>query len=260
MKDRNSMDATMKSVNETIDLLLNHRSIRKFTDQPLMPEQVNMIVAAGQAASTSSNIQAYSVIAVMKEELKKELARLSGNQAYVHDCPVFLVWCADLSRLKAAAEKHQPGQETYEGTMEHLIVATVDTALAAQNAAIAAESLGLGIVYIGGIRNNIAEVADLLGLPELVYPLFGMCMGYPDQQPDLRPRLPQEAVLHWNGYDASASDKQVERYDEIMSAYLRERTGGAKDTPWSELMADKLAQPSRLHMGQFLRERGFATR
>ncbi len=252
----NSLDE-IKSMNETIALLLNHRSIRKFTDQTLTPEQVEMIVAAAQSASTSSNVQAYSVIAVMKDDLKKELARLSGDQAYVHSCPVFLVWCADLSRLKKAAQTHRPGEETYEGSMENLIVATVDTALAAQNAAVAAESLGLGIVYIGGIRNHIAEASSLLGLPELVYPLFGMCVGYPDQQPDLRPRLPQEAVLHWNRYDASTADTQVERYDEIMSAYLRERTGGAKDTPWSVLMADKLAQPSRMHMGQFLRERGF---
>lgn len=259
MHDKNSMKA-MKSMNETLALLLNHRSIRKFTDQPLTREQVETIVAAGQAASTSSNVQAYSVIAVTEKGLQEELARLSGNQAYVHSCPVFLVWCADLSRLKEAAQKHRPGGETYEGSMENLIVATVDTALAAQNAATAAESLGLGIVYIGGIRNQIAEVASLLGLPKLAYPLFGMCVGYPDQQPVLRPRLPQEAVLHWNGYDASRSEKHVHRYDEIMTDYLRERTAGAKATPWSELMADKLAQPSRMHMGQFLRDRGLGTK
>ncbi|WP_019635384.1 oxygen-insensitive NADPH nitroreductase [Paenibacillus fonticola] len=259
MHNENITDA-MKSANETIALLLNHRSIRKFTDQALTREQVETIVAAGQTASSSSHVQAYSVIAVTEEPLKAELARLSGNQAYVYSCPVFLVWCADLSRLKAAALKHRTGQETYEGSMENLIVATVDTALAAQNAAVAAESLGLGIVYIGGIRNQIAEVASLLGLPELVYPVFGMCVGYPDQEPVLRPRLPQQAVLHWNSYDASGSEKHVERYDEIMSAYLRERTGGAKDTPWSELMADKLAQPSRMHMASFLRDRGFGTK
>lgn len=259
MQDKNSMKV-MKSMNETLALLLNHRSIRKFTDQPLTREQVETIVAAGQAASTSSNVQAYSVIAVTEKGLQEELARLSGNQAYVHSCPVFLVWCADLSRLKKAAQQHRPGEETYEGSMENLIVATVDTALAGQNAAIAAESLGLGIVYIGGIRNQSAEVASLLGLPKLVYPLFGMCVGYPDQQPVLRPRLPQEAVLHWNGYEASRSEKHVRQYDEIMAAYLRERTVGAKATPWSELMADKLAQPSRMHMGQFLRDRGFGTK
>ncbi len=256
----NNHSEAIKSVNETVALLLGHRSIRKFKDEALTREQVETIVAAGQAASSSSHVQAYSVIAVTEKKLKEELSRLSGNQAYVYSCPVFLVWCADLSRLKAAAHKHRPGQETYEGSMENLIVATVDAALAAQNAAIAAESMGLGIVYIGGIRNQIAEAARLLGVPELVYPVFGMCIGYPDQQPILRPRLPQEAVLHWNGYDASTAEKQVARYDEIMSAYLRERTGGAKDTPWSELMADKLAQPSRMHMASFLRERGFGTK
>ncbi|MNM78399.1 FMN reductase (NADPH) [compost metagenome] len=140
---------------------------------------------------------------------------------------------------------------------ESFIIATVDTALAAQNAAVAAESLGLGIVYIGGIRNRIAEVAELLELPDLVYPVFGMCLGYPDQEPGLRPRLPVSAVLHWDEYDTDKTEEQVEIYDKTMTEYLRERTGGQKDKPWSELMAEKLTQPSRLHMREFLQKRGF---
>ncbi|RRJ63613.1 oxygen-insensitive NADPH nitroreductase [Paenibacillus oralis] len=247
----------MNKTNETISLLMAHRSIRKFSRQPVSREQVETIVAAGQMASTSSNVQAYTVIAVNDPERKKTLAALCGNQAYVEQCPVFLVWCGDLSRLKHTAERHLPAQETYEGAVENFIVATVDAALAAQNAAVAAESLGLGIVYIGGIRNQSAKVAELLGLPDLVYPLFGMCLGVPDQEPGQRPRLPQEAVLHWNGYDVSREEEHVAAYDETMSKYLRERTGGAKDTPWSVLMAEKLAQPSRLHLREFLRERGF---
>ncbi|MEC0331404.1 oxygen-insensitive NADPH nitroreductase [Paenibacillus macerans] len=247
----------MNKSNETISLLMAHRSIRKFSGQPVSREQVETIVAAAQMASSSSNVQAYSVIAVNDPERKKTLAALCGNQAYVEQCPVFLVWCGDLSRLKNAADRHLPSQETYEGSVENFIVATVDAALAAQNAAVAAESLGLGIVYIGGIRNRSAEVAELLGLPDLVSPLFGMCLGVPDQEPGRRPRLPQEAVLHWNGYDAAREEELVAAYDETMSKYLRERTGGAKDTPWSVLMAEKLAQPSRLHMREFLQERGF---
>jgi FMN reductase (NADPH) len=84
-----------------------------------------------------------------------------------------------------------------------------------------------------------------------------MCLGYPDQNPGLRPRLPLPAVLHWNQYDTAGQEEQVAAYDEIMSNYLRERTGGAKDTPWSKHMAEKLAQPARLHMREFLEKRGF---
>lgn len=244
-------------MNETISKMLEHRSIRKYSDRLVPRELIEQIVSAGQMASSSSNVQAYTVIAVTDADRKAKLAELCGNQAYVAECPVFLVWCADLSRLKRAAERHIPSETTYEGTTENFIVATVDTALAAQNAAIAAESLGLGIVYIGGIRNHSEEVADLLGLPQLSYPVFGMCLGYPDQNPGLRPRLPLPAVLHWNRYDTAGQEEQVAAYDQIMSSYLRERTGGAKDTPWSELMAEKLAQPARLHMREFLEKRGF---
>ncbi|MGG1312349.1 MULTISPECIES: oxygen-insensitive NADPH nitroreductase [Cohnella] len=247
-------------MNETLALLMNHRSIRKFADKPVSEDQLKTIIAAGQMASSSSNVQAYSVIAVTEAGLKKRLAELSGNQAYVEECPVFLVWCADLHRLKYCADLHAPGQPTYEDTAENLIVATVDTALAAQNAAVAAESLGLGIVYIGGIRNRIEEVSQLLELPDRVYPVFGMCVGVPAQEPMLRPRLPVEAVLHRNRYDGRKHAAEVARYDETMSAYLRERTGGKQDTPWSRLMADRLVQPVRMHMKAFLENRGFFRR
>ncbi|MNX67083.1 FMN reductase (NADPH) [compost metagenome] len=244
-------------MNDTISLLKRHRSIRKFKDKPLGKSMVEQIISAGQAASSSSNVQAFSVVAIMDTERKGILSELAGNQAYIRECPVFLVWCADLHRLKYSAERHRPGQDSYEDVTESFIIATVDTALAAQNAAVAAESLGLGIVYIGGIRNRIAEVAELLELPDLVYPVFGMCLGYPDQEPGLRPRLPVSAVLHWDEYDTDKTEEQVEIYDKTMTEYLRERTGGQKDKPWSELMAEKLTQPSRLHMREFLQKRGF---
>ncbi|MNH85226.1 FMN reductase (NADPH) [compost metagenome] len=244
-------------MNDTISLLKRHRSIRKFKDKPLGKSMVEQIISAGQAASSSSNVQAFSVVAITDTERKGILSELAGNQAYIRECPVFLVWCADLHRLKYSAERHRPGQDSYEDVTESFIIATVDTALAAQNAAVAAESLGLGIVYIGGIRNRIAEVAELLELPDLVYPVFGMCLGYPDQEPGLRPRLPVSAVLHWDEYDTDKTEEQVEIYDKTMTEYLRERTGGQKDKPWSELMAEKLTQPSRLHMREFLQKRGF---
>ncbi|MFD1773749.1 oxygen-insensitive NADPH nitroreductase [Paenibacillus rhizophilus] len=246
--------------NAVLSLLGRHVSVRKFRQDPVSEEQLAAIIGAAQMASTSSNVQAYSVIAVTDPALKLELAALAGNQAYVAECPVFLVWCADLYRLREAAKPHLNGAASYEDSTENFIIATVDTALAAQNAAVAAESLGLGIVYIGGIRNKIAEAAERLGLPELVYPLFGMCLGYPDQTPGLRPRLPLPAVLHHNRYDAEETVRQVEKYDSMMSDYLRKRTGGAKDTPWSAIMAGRLAEPIRLHMKDFLQGKGFMRR
>lgn len=246
--------------NEVLSLLNRHASIRKFKADPVSDEQLSAIIGAAQMASTSSNVQAYSVIAVTEPKLKSELGELAGKQSYVAECPVFLVWCADLYRLREAARQHLGGAASYEDSAENFIVATVDAALAAQNAAVAAESLGLGIVYIGGIRNEIAAVSERLGLPELVYPLFGMCLGYPDQEPGLRPRLPQPAVLHHNRYDAEEAVRQVEAYDKISSEYLSKRTGGTNSATWSAIMAKRLSEPIRLHMQEFLKSKGFMQR
>ncbi len=204
--------------NDTLSLLMKHASVRQFLDTPVSGEQLAAIIGAAQMASTSSNVQAYSVIAVTNPDLKAQLSGYSGNQAYIEQCPVFLVWCADLYRLHETAGPHLGDIPTYEDTTENLIVATVDVALAAQNAAIAAESLGLGIVYIGGIRNNSAAVSELLGLPELVYPVFGMCLGTPAGASGLRPRLPLAAVLHHNGYDKEQTKEQVKLYDKVSSS------------------------------------------
>ncbi|SEU24007.1 oxygen-insensitive NADPH nitroreductase [Paenibacillus sp. NFR01] len=258
--DNQAGDSAGTVTSETIELLRRHTSVRQYQDRPVSEAQLAAIVGAAQMASTSSNVQAYSVIAVRDAALKQQLSALSGNQAYIEQCPVFLVWCADLYRLRGAAAAHGDGGETYEDTTEQLLVATIDAALAAQNAAVAAESLGLGIVYIGGVRNNSAELSQLLGLPELVYPVFGMCLGYPAGVNGLRPRLPLKAVLHHERYDAAAQPEQVALYDDAYTAYMHERTGGKQAVAWSATMAQRLAQPVRLHMQDFLRARGFMRR
>lgn len=247
-------------MNETIDLMMKHRSVRKFKPDPVSDEQLAAIVSAGQMASSSSSVQAYTVIAVTDLEQKAKLAELAGNQAYVNECPVFLVWCADLYRLSDAAKRHLPEKQSYADSTENFMVATIDAALASQNAALAAESLGFGIVYIGGLRTRIEEVAELLELPEGVYPVYGMCIGVADQETGIRPRLPLDAVLHRNRYNAEQSIKGVEQYDETTTAYMKERTNGERTTPWSELMAKRLTEPTRLQVRPFLEGKGFLKR
>lgn len=242
-------------MNPTVELMQNHRSIRKYKSTPLTAEQIEAIIQSAQMAATSSNVQAYSVIGVTDPELKKQLAVLSGHQPYVEQSPLFLVWCADMYRLREACSIQET--EMVSGTMENFIVATVDVALAAQNAAIAAESIGLGIVYIGGIRSNPQEVSRLLHLPDLVYPVFGMCVGVPDQNPGKRPRLPMRTVYHENTYDTNKAREGIEEYDRMTRQYYLERTKGTRDTTWSKEMADKYRQPYRTHMRSFLEEQGF---
>jgi FMN reductase (NADPH) len=241
-------------MNETIELLLRHRSIRRFKQQAVEAEKVEAIIRSAQMAPTSSSIQAYSVIGVTDDSLRGKLAELSGN-VHVAQCPIFLVWCADLHRLGQACEAH--GQTIVNDTVESFLLATVDTALAAQNAATAAESLGLGICYIGGIRNRIAEVAEVLAVPRLVYPVFGMCVGYPDQEPLVRPRLPLKAVYHENRYDDRGTQEELAAYDETYRDYLLERSGGKNGARWTEQMAARMGKPDRVHMRSFLESQGF---
>ncbi|NBI29942.1 oxygen-insensitive NADPH nitroreductase [Chengkuizengella marina] len=242
-------------MNDTINLLKSHRSIRKYKSDPIPQEYVDEILTSAQMASSSSHVQAYSVIGVMDQEKKKKLSILSGNQTYVADCPLFFVWCADLYRLKAACDMEQT--EMISGTMENFIVSTVDVALAAQNAAIAAESLGLGIVYIGGIRNQSKEVTELLQLPELVYPVFGMCLGFPDQDPMVRPRLQTNMIYHQENYNTSKTTNELMDYNQIINEYYLDRTKGKVDTNWSKQMSNKFQTASRNHLRKYLEDQGF---
>lgn len=144
--------------NDSLTTLLSHRSIRAYLPNPLPEGTLELLVAAAQSAATSSNLQTWSVVAVENQERKERLSQLAGNQAHIRQCPLFLVWLADLARLAYVAESRGLSHEGLD-YLEMFVMATVDAALAAQNAAVAAESLGLGIVYIGGMRNHPEEVA-----------------------------------------------------------------------------------------------------
>jgi len=213
---------TADALNETIATLLNHRSVRAYTDKPIPEKTIELIIAAAQAASTSSNLQTWSVVAVTDTASKERLSQFAGNQAWVKNCPVFLVWIADLARLEALGKKRAVPAESLN-YVEMLLMATIDSALAAQNAAIAAESLGLGVVYIGGMRNQPEEVAKELGLPPKTFATFGMCLGYPEpaKLSSIRPRLPQSAILHKEKYDAQAYEAAAASYNAVMEGFYK---------------------------------------
>lgn len=242
-------------MNSTIELLKSHRSIRKFTQQPVPQETLECLVEAGQAAATSSFIQACTLIQVNDAANRQQLASLAGNQAYVAEAPVFLVCCADMRRLQLACEMNTAPMQS--GFTEQFITATADVALFSQNLTVAAESLGLGCVYIGGIRNNIAAVSELLELPELVYPVFGLCIGYPDQNPEVKPRLPVSVVLKQDSYQDSDDAPLIREYDQQVQDYYRTRTGGSKDMTWSGQMSGMLGKEARPHMLSYLQKQGF---
>ncbi|MBM7643901.1 FMN reductase (NADPH) [Scopulibacillus daqui] len=248
-------------MNETIQTILNHRSIRSFEDKKLTGEQIEVIVKSAQAASTSSFIQAYTIIGITDREKKEKLAELAGHQRYVAENGHLFVFCSDLHRHKLAAEIE--GLETEDiltsiESTEMFMVSCIDAALAAQNAVIAAESMGLGICYIGGIRNNLHEVTKLLKTPDRVIPLFGLCVGYPAKAAAQKQRLPFENIYHQEAYvqDDEALKEQLKQYNHDIAAYYKERTGGKRADRWTEQIASKVSHPTRMYMKQFLQSKG----
>jgi len=245
----------------TIDLIHKHGSVRKYKPDLVPREMVETIVAAGQRASTSSNLQMFSVVAVSEPEKRARLQELCGGQKHISQAPIFLAWCADLSRLDRVCELQGYQQET--GYVENFLLAATDVAIASQNAALAAESLSLGICYIGSLRINPRQVMDLLQTPRLVFPIFGMTLGWPLHPPRVRPRLPLGAVLHWEQYNQE-DQAYLYQYDQEMidtGIYEgRQVNGNGDDQPdygWMEHSARRVSQSLRPELREVLAEMGF---
>ena len=250
--------------NPTLDLIHSHASVRRYKANPLPASIIEAIVASGQRASTSSNLQAYSVVVVTDSAKRAKLSELCGNQKHVAEAPVFLAFCADRARLERVCQLRGYTQVT--GYVENFLVAAVDAAILAQNTALAAESLGLGICYIGSIRNNLPEVIDLLELPRLVIPITGMTVGWPEKSPRLTPRLPLRAVLHWEKYDTTDEDGALREYNRAMietgiyqgrQVPVPGKEGETEEYSWMEQSAQRVSQPARTGLRAVLEKQGF---
>ncbi|WP_261384243.1 oxygen-insensitive NADPH nitroreductase [Planococcus sp. CPCC 101016] len=240
---------------EMIQLIESHRSIRKFQDKPIEEGILETILLASRWAPTSHNMQAYSIITIKNPESKDKLSVWCGKQRYVKECPVFLVICADFYRLHIASEMHSEKAALDE--IENVIVGAVDAALVAENILLASRACGLGGVMIGGIRNNPEAVSDLLNLPKYVFPVMGMCLGYPDQNPWQKPRMPVKAVFHEEKYQTNLIPKALHEYDAIISEYYSLRTNGIRTSGWTEQLSSYISTPRRKELSDFLRKKGF---
>lgn len=237
----------------TIDLLCSHRSIRAFTEQGIDEAQRSAIIAAAQAASTSSFLQCSSIIRITDAAKREQLVQLTGGQPWVSAAAEFWVFCADFNRHQQICPDAQLGRA------EQLLLGCVDTALMAQNAMVAAESLGLGGVFIGGIRNSIAEVTKLLELPKFVLPLFGFCVGHPADAPDVKPRMPQAMLVHENSYQP-VDKNLLAQYDEQITAYYQQRDSNQRSETWSQLIQRLIIKETRPFILDYLHKQGWATR
>jgi nitroreductase len=249
--------------NEHISLLLSHRSVRGYRPDALPAGTLETLIAAAQSAATSSNLQTWSVIAVTDPDKKAALAKVAANQKHIEQCPLFLVWVADISRNQRLGAEEGVVLETMP-FQETFLVAAIDAALAAQNATVAAESFGLSCVYIGALRNNPQEVARVVGLPSGAFGVFGMCVGYASAagSTEVKPRLAQDVVLHHDVYDTTGESAGRAAYDSVLEGFST-RHGMAVDT-WTKRVIGRMgtlaAMAGRDKLVATLRGMGFELR
>lgn len=254
----------------TLETLLHHRSVRKYTGEPISDEMLHAVLEAGRAVSTSSYLQASSVIRVVDSAKRTALRQISCNMTadeynqaladgkrlghgYVESAAEYLVFCADAYRHNALADVNTDWTEV-------LLIGAIDVALMAQNMLAAAESLGLGGVYIGSLRNDIQRAGEVLGLPKHVIPLFGLCLGHPDWDAKInqsqRPRLPLDVLVSTDTYQ-TPSDEVLSAYNDEVKAYYGAR---GLDLDWKAQIAQTFGGDVRPFMLDYLQSQGFAKR
>lgn len=232
-----------------LETALSHRSIRKFSAEPVAPEMLAAALEAGRAASSSSFLQAVHIIRVTDVEIRKGLRAVGADQHYIETSAEFLVFCMDFAKHRQIA----PDAQT--DWTEVTLIGAIDAGIMAQNVMLAAESMGLGAVYIGSLRNDVGRVAELLDLPAHTMPLFGMCLGHPAQDPIERPRLPLGCVVSENRYQAMSAD-DFAAYNAVLGDYYRRRSN--LDLDWTAQVRNTLCREVRPDILPFLRKQGFA--
>lgn len=193
-----------------LEFLNKRRTIRKYSEKTISNELLSKLLHAAAQASNTGNMQAYSVIVSSDIELKKQLAPTHFNQAMVTTAPLVLTFCADFNRITKWCEQRNavPGFNNFQSFM----AAAIDAVIFAQTFAVAAESAGLGICYLGTTTYNAGEIIDILNLPKLVVPITTLTIGYPVEMPILTDRLPLESVVHFETYTDYTKDSIDELY------------------------------------------------
>ena len=248
-------DSDIEISSETIEVLNNRRSIRAYNDTPVTDAHIEAFLDAALRAPTSSNLQAYSVIVVRDPTRKQRLSELAGNQKHVITCPVFVAFCADLSRIDAALQRYDHDLE--DNNLEMGLVSTIDAALVGMSAYVAADSLGIQGVMIGAMRNDPEAVAELLDLPPRAYVVFGMCLGFPDgTPPKQKPRMPRPGIVHQESYDHTASKAGIDVYNDQLRAHYETIGKETNADSWTHEVDSKFAARPRNKLRAALKRLG----
>lgn len=243
-------------MDKTIELLMAHSSCRSFQNKPVPEDVADTIIKCAQHAPTSSYLQAYTIIKVEDKEKRKALAQFAGGQEWVEKAGLALLFCADLHRLDVmldVADKNVLHNE------ELYTVAVTDAALASSRALVAAQALGLGGVFVGGVRNETEKMAKLFGLPELVFPMYVVCMGYPAEVPPQRPRMDASLISAVDTYPEITGPEQLADYEKEVSDYFLNITNGRSGRGWIARAEHAISVKPRYNVGEFLHKAGFMT-
>lgn len=243
-------------MNSTIENMLQHVSVRDFADKTVTTEQKKELIAAAQHGSTTEFVQAFSIIEITDSKLRSELADITISSPHVKKADTFYVFVADLHRQANILRANNESLDSIKN-MEALLLSTVDTTIAAQKMAVAAESMGLGICYIGSIRNNIAQVAKLLQLPDFTIPIFGMTIGVPKSKNQLKPRMAPNNQVSTNSYNETQFN-DLSDYDKTVKNYYTNRKTNPANTSWTEKNLDIFKEVHRADVADFLRKQGFS--
>src|SRR5882757_9705876 len=251
--------------NELIRRVLSRKTVRRYSDR--MPDEglLDVLVAAALSASAKSDFQQASILRVVNRGKRDAIGKLFAGMPWIADAPVFFVFLGDARRLQRIGEMR--GKPVSNGTLEGFFNASVDAALAMQTMILCAEGEGLGVCPISVIRNEVDSVAEVLSLPDLVFPVAGLCLGYPQGEGFLSLRLPRLATVHRDNYDDTALAAAVDDYDrrrDAIHAILKEQQcanaefGEAAFYGWSEDKARQAAKAEGAAFPPYLRSHGFS--
>jgi nitroreductase len=248
----------MTVINDTIKTQLAHRTIREFTEEPVPKEIFDTLIHVAQRTATSNGMQTYSIIRVTDPEKKKAISEV-GRQEYIRRAPELLIFVVDQYRNAKITE--EKGVDTiYSKDMDKFFQGFTDSALAAQNMVVAIESLGLGANYLGSILNDAERIIEILDLPQLTFPVVGLGFGYPNQEPQLKPRMDMSMRLFENTY--KTHDNYVEElkgYDREMQTYYDLRNANKRVDSFTDQVAAKMAGAidKRHLLASVIRKQGF---
>jgi FMN reductase [NAD(P)H] len=251
--------------NEFIRRVLSRKTVRRYGDKMPSDELLDLLVACSLSASAKSDFQQASILRLRDPQKRAAIGKLFPGMPWIGLAPVFFVFLGDARRLQRIGELR--GKPVRNGTLEGFFNASIDAALAMQTMILCAESAGLGVCPISVIRNEVDKVAAVLNLPDLVFPVAGLCLGYPQGEGYVSLRLPRRITAHTDGYDDAALGPAIDGYDHrrhALHAIPKEQQrsnaefGEAAFYGWSEDKARQAAKAEGAAFPPYLRSHGFS--